>query len=405
MLDKLFTRYEELYPELVEIRRELHRNPEISNEEVETPKKIAAYLTELGLDVRTGVGGRGVVGYLKGGKPGKTIALRADFDALPIQDEKQVEYKSQVAGAMHACGHDLHTATLLGVAKVLSEIKEEIPGTIVFLHQFAEEITPGGAQFMIEDGCLDGVDVVYGAHVMSHEPVGTAQVIEGYASSAQDDFYVEVQGVGGHGASPHMTVDALVTACQLVVNYQQIISRRVSPMRQAALTVGAIHSGSVTNIIPDTASLKGTVRTFDEETRDVIEKAMQQVTTSTCEAAGATVKFNYIRDCPSIFNDATETDRIREVAKWVLGTENVSDAEKMTGSEDFAFYQQVVPGTYFMVGGGNPQLNAVYPHHHPKFDVDEMSIQHIGKIFIGGALNYLSDGEIKKELKKNSVLL
>lgn len=394
MLEELFKRYEELYPELVAIRRDLHMYPEISHEEVETPKKVAEYLTNLGLDVRTGVGGRGVVGVLKGGKPGRTIALRADFDALPIQDEKEVEYKSKVPGVMHACGHDLHTAALLGVAKVLSEIKEAVPGTVVFLHQFAEESTPGGAQFMIEDGCLDGVDAVYGAHVMSHEPVGTVQVVEGYASSAQDDFYVEVQGLGGHGSSPHTTVDALVTACQLVLNYQQIISRRVSPMRQAALTVGAIHSGNATNIIPDSASLKGTVRTYDEETRTMIEKAMEQITKSTCEAAGATANFKYINDCPSMFNDATETNRVREVASWIMGAENVSEGEKMTGSEDFAYYQKVVPGTYFMVGGGNPELNAIYPHHHPKFNVDEQSIQHIGKIFIGSALHFLSEGQI-----------
>lgn len=403
MLEKLFERYEELYPELVAMRRDFHMHPELSHEEVETPKKVAEYLKELGLEVRTEVGGRGVVGRLKGGKPGKTIALRADFDALPIQDEKEVEYKSKVPGVMHACGHDLHTAALLGVAKVLSEIREEVPGTIVFLHQFAEEVTPGGAQFMIEDGCLDGVDVVYGAHVMADEPVGTAQVVEGFASSAQDDFHVEVQGKGGHGASPHTTVDALVTACQLVLNYQQIISRRVSPMHQAALTVGAIHSGNTTNIIPDSAFLKGTVRTYDEETRAMVEKAMEQITKSTCEAAGATAKFEYVKDCPSMFNDAAETARVREAAKWVMGTENVSEGEKMAGSEDFAYYQKVRPGTYFMVGGGNPKINAVYPHHHPRFDVDERAIQHIGKIFIGSALNFVSDGQIKAEPKMLSV--
>ncbi|WP_342598940.1 M20 family metallopeptidase [Psychrobacillus sp. FSL H8-0483] len=391
MLENLFNRLEEIYPELVELRRDFHMYPELSHEEVETPKKVAAYLTSLGLEVKTQVGGRGVLGYLKGGKPGKTVALRADFDALPIQDEKEVEYKSRIPGVMHACGHDIHTAALLGVAKVLSEVREEVPGTIVFLHQFAEETSPGGAEFMIKDGCLDGVDVIYGAHVMSQQPYSTVSVVEGYASSAQDDFYITIHGRGGHGASPHETVDALVTGSQVVLNLQQIVSRRVNPLKAAAVTVGAFTSGSTTNIIPDSASIKGTVRTYDEGVRKLIQESMEKIVKSTCEAADATYELKYVNDCPSIYNDPTETKRVERVAKSIVGDENVIESDPMMGSEDFAYYQKVIPGTFFIIGGRNEELNATYPHHHPKFDVDERSMKEIGKVFIGTVFDYLEN--------------
>ncbi|MFD2044818.1 M20 family metallopeptidase [Ornithinibacillus salinisoli] len=391
MLEKLYNRIQEIYPELVHIRREFHMNPELSHQEVNTPKKVAEYLTNLGIDVQTAVGGRGVVGTLIGGKPGKTVGLRADFDALPIQEEAEVEFKSRIPGVMHACGHDLHTATLLGVAKVLSEVKDEIPGTIKFIHQFAEEATPGGAKPMIEDGCLDGVDIIYGAHVMSTEPLGTVSVKEGYFSSAQDDFNIVIHGKGGHGSEPHLTVDPLVTGSQLIMNLQQLVSRRVNPQHPAVVTVGSFHSGGANNIIPDTAIIKGTVRTYSEEARTIIEKAMEQITKTTCEGTGAGLEYEYIRDCPSIWNDPMETERVAKIATSLFGSEIVKQSEPMNGSEDFAFYQKEIPGVYFIVGGGNPDINATYPHHHPKFNIDERSIIDISNMFITATLDYLSD--------------
>ncbi|UCZ53447.1 amidohydrolase [Bacillus shivajii] len=399
MIHSLFDRLEEIYSELVDFRRDMHMYPEISNEEVETPKKIAEYLRNLGIEVKTGVGGRGVVGTLKGGKPGKTVALRADFDALPIQDEKKVDYRSRVPGVMHACGHDIHTSALLGVAKVLSEVREELSGTVVFIHQHAEEATPGGAKVMIEDGCLDGVDVIYGAHVMSHIPFGQFAVREGYFSSAQDDFKIEVMGKGGHGSMPHMTVDPLVTASQLVVNLQQIVSRNVNPLEAAVVTVGSFHSGEANNVIPDKAMIKGTVRTYNDEVRRNIEIALRRVATSTCEGTGAKANIEFFGDCPSIYNDSKETDRVKEMATLIFDEGKVVEAEPLMGSEDYSLYQQHVPGVYFIVGGENRDINAVYPHHHPKFNVDERSMKDISKVFISSVLNYLSDGKVKPEKK------
>ena len=277
MLEKMFTRLDEIYPELVEFRRDLHMYPELSHKEINTPKKVAEFLESLGIDVRTGVGGRGVVGTLKGDKPGKTVALRADFDALPIQEENDLDYKSRIPGVMHACGHDLHTASLLGVAKVLSENRDKLAGSVVFIHQFAEEVIPGGAKAMIEDGCLDGVDVVYGAHVSSMDPLGVIGFKEGEAMAAGDTFEIEIYGKGGHAATPHLTVDPLITGAQVLLNLQHIVSRQVDPMKPAVVTVATFEGGDSFNVIPDTARIRGTVRTFDEDVRDKIECPLKRL--------------------------------------------------------------------------------------------------------------------------------
>jgi amidohydrolase len=401
MIENLFTRLESIYPQLVEFRRDLHMHPELSFEEVNTPKKVADYLTNLGLEVKTGVGGRGVVATLRGEKLGPTVALRADFDALPIQDEKDVPYKSKVPGVMHACGHDIHTAALLGVAKVLSEVKDQLEGNVVFIHQFAEELTPGGAKPMIEDGCLDGVDVIYGAHVWSTEPYGNVGFNEGYTMAAMDAFDIEVMGKGGHGATPHVTVDSLVVGSQLVLNLQQIVSRRVDPMQPAVVTVGSFHSGQAFNVIPHTSKLKGTVRTFDDGVRDMIEESIGQITKSTCEAAGATFKYDYQRGYPAVWNHPDETRRVEKLTKTIVGDEKVKQMKPIMGGEDFSYYLQKVPGTFFFVGGGNPEIGATYPHHHPMFDVDERSMLITGKIFISSVLHYLSNGTIQPSQKQD----
>ncbi|WP_046178128.1 M20 metallopeptidase family protein [Domibacillus tundrae] len=403
-IEQLFKRLDEVYPELVELRRDLHMYPELSFQEINTPRKIADYLNELGLEVKTEVGGRGVVGILTGGKPGKTVALRADFDALPIQDEKSVEYKSRVPGVMHACGHDIHTAALLGVARVLSEVREMIEGNIVFIHQFAEEKVPGGAKLMIEDGCLEGVDVIYGAHVWSTEPIGTVGIGEGPMMAALDSFEIVVNGKGGHGATPHLTVDSLVVGSQLVLNLQQIVSRRVDPLKPAVVTVGTFTSGEAFNIIPDTAKITGTVRSFDESVRALIEESIEQIVDSTCAGAGASAKFNYTRGYPAVCNNPEETKRVENAAENLFGKNNVKELAPIMAGEDFSYYLQKIPGNFFFVGGGNPEIQAIYPHHHPKFNVDERSILLIGQLFISLVCNYLSQ-EKAKPIREEGIYL
>lgn len=389
-LQALLNRLQDRYPELVQLRRDLHMYPELSYQEVNTPKKIADLMMQLGLEVRTGVGGRGVVATLRGGKPGNTVALRADFDALPIQDEKDVEYKSRIPGVMHACGHDVHTSSLVGVASVLSEVKEELAGNVVFLFQFAEEVAPGGAIAMIEDGCLDGVDVIYGAHVWSGIPYGEIGVTEGYMMAATDDFTIHIEGKGGHGATPHLTVDPIVAGSQLVLQLQQLVSRRVNPLKPAVLTVGSFVSGNAFNVIPNTAKLMGTVRTFDEDVRDLMEDALKEVTHSTCQAAGAKATVEYLRGYPAVWNHPEPTRTIEKLAQSVIGIDQVKRMEPIMGGEDFAYYLQKVPGTFFFVGGGNPELEADYPHHHPKFDVDERAMLVAGKVFLAAVCHHLA---------------
>ncbi|MFC4557811.1 M20 family metallopeptidase [Virgibacillus kekensis] len=382
MIKKLFKELENIQPEAVELRRDLHMNPELSNEEKRTPKIVESYLRELGLEVKTNVGGNGVVGYLRGGKPGKTIALRADFDALPIQDEKDVPYKSKIDGVSHACGHDVHTAALLALAKTLSQVREDLHGTVVFIHQFAEEVAPGGAERMIKDGCLDGVDAVYGAHVWAENQVGEILFNEGYTMAAADTFEIEIRGKGGHGALPHLTIDPVVAASQLVVNIQQITSRNVPPLDSAVVTVGSFHSGEALNVIPDTASVKGTVRTYNENVRKLVEQKLRDSVEAIEKQTGANVDITYQYGHTSLYNHPEETRRLKEISQQYLTDLEILRMEPFMGAEDFAYYLKEVPGTFFFVGGRNEKINAVYPHHHPMFDVDERAMETIGRVFL-----------------------
>ncbi len=393
MQQALFSRLEALYPELVEFRRDLHMHPELSFEEVRTPQLIAEYHRALGLDVRTEVGGRGVVATLKGGKPGKTVALRADFDALPINDEKDVPYKSTVPGVMHACGHDIHTAGLLGVAKVLSEVRDQLRGNVVFIHQFAEELTPGGAKPMIEDGCLDGVDVIYGAHVHSPLETGKVGTVVGPAMATTDSFDLTVQGKGGHGATPHVTVDPIVVASHLILALQSIVSRQTDPLKSAVVTIGAIHGGNACNVIPERVHLKGTVRVFEPEVHKSVRESLERLVDQVCSAFGAEGILDYMFGYPTVVNHAEQTALVEDVVRQVVGEENLVTLAPMMGGEDFAYYLQKVPGTFFFVGGRNEDLKAVYPHHHPRFDVDERSMLVTGRIFIGAVLRELGQAE------------
>ena len=399
MSETLFKNLEGYYDEMVSIRRYLHQNPEVSFKEEKTAHYIKTYYENLGIEVRGHVGGNGVVATIHGSKPGKTIALRADFDALPIQDEKDVPYKSLVPGVMHACGHDGHTATLLVLAKALKELRDELEGTYVMIHQHAEEYAPGGAKSMIEDGCLEGVDAIFGTHLWASEPTGKIQYRVGPIMAAADRFEVSIQGKGGHGAQPHKTKDAIVTASQLVVNLQQIVSRKVNPIDSAVVTVGSFVADNAFNVIADRAKLIGTVRTFNEEVRNNIEEEIGRIVKGTCYTADSAYEYQFHRGYPAVVNHKKETEYLADLAGKINGVKWVEETDPEMGGEDFAYYLQHVKGTFFFTGARPESTVENYPHHHPKFDIDEKAMLIAAKTLGAAALNYHSFQENKDSVE------
>jgi amidohydrolase len=392
MTEKLYAELDAGFAEMVEIRRYLHMNPEPSFHEKNTAQYIREYYEKLGVDVRYEIGGNGLVATIQGAKPGKTVALRADFDALPIQDQKEgVPYKSTVPNVMHACGHDGHTATLLVLGKVLHSLRDELEGTYVLIHQHAEELAPGGAKPMIEAGALDGVDVIFGTHLWSMTPFGRIDYRVGPIMAASDRFELTVQGRGGHGASPHETKDAVVIGSQIVTNLQQLVSRRVDPLESAVLSVGSFVAENPFNIIADQAQLSGTVRTFSENIRTLMEVEMERVIEGTSRATDSTYEFNYTRGYPAVVNHEAETMYLKTIAENVPGVEEVYDAPPQMGGEDFSYYLEKVPGTFFFTGA-MPEGD-VYPHHHPKFDFKEEAMLLAAKTLGAAAINYHSQAE------------
>ncbi|MEK3887519.1 amidohydrolase [Bacillus sp. FSL K6-3431] len=374
MKQLLFELLDKHYEEMTEIRRYLHQNPELSFKEENTAAYIVDFYNQLGIDVRGGVGGNGVVARIKGVKPGKTVALRADFDALPIQEETNLPFKSLVSGVMHACGHDGHTATLLILGKVLHKMRADLEGEYVLIHQHAEELAPGGASSMIEDGCLDGVDVIYGTHLWSGLPYGSIHYRTGSIMAAADRFEIIIKGYGGHGAQPHKTKDAIVIGSQLVMNIQQLVSRKVDPLEPAVVTVGGFVADNAFNVIADSARISGTVRTFSEDVRDLIEKEMERMVKGTCIAADCAFDYKYVRGYPAVVNHEAETNFLAECAKDI--PENIEIKQKVPemAAEDFAYYLQHVKGTFFFTGAKPDDTENPYPHHHPKFDINEKSM-------------------------------
>jgi amidohydrolase len=374
ILKRLFAELEALYPEMISIRRYLHQYPELSFKEEKTPVFIADYHRQLDHEVREGVGGRGVVAVLRGSNTGRTVALRADFDALPITEEADVPYKSRVPGVMHACGHDGHTASLLGLAKAMHRLREELSGTIIFIHQHAEEIVPGGAKAMIEDGCLDGVDYIFGTHLWATEPLGRIQVRPGNIMAASDKFEIEIIGKGGHGGYPHETIDPIVLASEIVVLLQHIVSRRVNPLEPAVLSVGSFHGGESFNVIADTVTLGGTVRAYNDTIRKHIEEEMKRILEGVCRSSGASYRLRYEQGYPALVNHPDEAVRVSEIARTVPGVTEVVSLEPRMAAEDFAFYLQKVKGSYFFTGAQDPAKPNPYPQHHPKFNIDERAL-------------------------------
>ncbi|WP_082234707.1 amidohydrolase [Halobacillus massiliensis] len=386
MWEKVFKAVDQNFDQMVKTRRHLHKYPEVSFKETKTAAFIAETYERLGIPFQNEVGGNGVIATLEGGKPGKKIALRADFDALPIHEENDTEYKSTVDGVMHACGHDGHTAALLGLAEAVVPFKEELPGTMVFLHQHAEEYAPGGAKPIIESGVLDDVDAVFGTHLWVDAPTGVIQTAKKEFMAGADRFHITVKGKGGHGAIPHQTKDAIVIASQLVTSLQQIVSRRLDPLSTAVLTVGTFESGNAFNVIADSAALTGTVRTFDPQIQNTIIEEMDKIIKGTCTGYGADYEFDYYKGYPPVINHKAEAELIlRDASKADPNLRTEEIAPVMAG-EDFAYYLQNKPGTYYFTGAQIP--DHYYPHHHPKFDFDEAALPYAAKTLFQAYRSY-----------------
>lgn len=379
-------------PDMIEWRRHLHRNPELSYQESATAAFVAEKLRSWGLEVRESVGGgHGVIGILQGTADGPTVALRADMDALPIQDEKTAEYASQVPGVMHACGHDAHTAALLTVARTMSSHRDQVGGRVVFLFQPAEETTPGGALPMIEAGVLDGVDVIYGIHLWTPLETGAVSSRPGPFMAAADEFTLTVKGRGGHGGLPHETVDSVYVASQLVVNLQSIVSRSTDPTQPCVVSVGSFHSGTSFNVIAESAALKGTVRTFDSRIRLEVKDRFEEIVRQTCAMYGAEVQIDYRLGYPPVVNHAGEAQRFERAAAGVFGTEQARYSPLIMAGEDFAYYLERIPGCFMFVGAGNKERGIVHPHHHPRFDIDEQAMVNAARLFLAVTEDYMKE--------------
>lgn len=379
--DKIFTSISENISEMTTIRQYLHMHPELSHQEVKTPEYIASYLEELGIEVKRGVGGRGVVGTIRGGKAGKTIAFRADFDALPIQDAKNVPYKSTVPGVMHACGHDGHTASLLSFAKVMNSMKDELQGNIVLIHQFGEELSPGGARAMIDDGCLDGVDFVYGAHLQSKMNFGYIYGRDGHLQASEDAIKITVNGSGTHGAEPHTGVDPILAASHIMVALQSIVSRNANPLKELVVSIGKFHAGDADNVIPEKAVLEGTIRVFDEDLRRLARRRVKEIAESVGGALGCVVQVQVDIGYDSLWNHAEQMDVVRLATTSSFGPESYVDIDPVMPVEDFSYYLQKVPGAFFFVGAKLDDKSLVFPHHHEKFDFHEPAMEMTAKVF------------------------
>ncbi|MCX7781346.1 MAG: amidohydrolase [Negativicutes bacterium] len=374
---------------VIALRRHFRMNPETGGEEFRTQEKILAELKSLGIEARKAAG-TGVIAEIRGARPGKTVAIRADIDALPIQDEIEQPYRSRISGRCHACGHDAHTAMALGVAKSLNTMRENITGNIRLLFQPSEEKFPGGALAMIEDGAMDGVDAVFGAHVWQPFAAGTAGISYGRTMASPDEYTITIQGKGGHGSMPQQTVDPLLVGAQIVLALKTIVGANVDPLEQAVVSLGMFKAGEVFNIIPDTAVLKGTVRTFDHAVRMSIFDRIEQIVRGMCAANGATYTFDKFLGYPPVINDPNIAAIAAAAAGETLGKAAVFEMKPVMGGEDFSYYQQKAPGAFLFIGVGNKEKGLIHPHHHPKFDIDETALVYGCEIMARTALKLLA---------------
>lgn len=366
---------EHLREKLVAWRRDLHRNPELAFQEHRTAGIVAKHLKGLGYEVRTGLGGTGVVGILRGHRPGPVVAFRFDMDALPVTEETGAPYASQHPGRMHACGHDGHVALGMGLAEVLVPWKGEMAGGVVLLFQPAEE-NGKGAEAMIRDGALEDPrpDLFIATHVWNERPVGSVDVSAGPVMAAAEKFTCTVRGQGGHGALPHLTVDPIAASAQVISALQTVISRNVSPLETAVVSIGSIHGGDAFNVIPPSVEMTGTIRTYEPATRERVLRRVREVVEGVAEACGAKAELTIESLTPAVINDAKVAEVVRRAAEDVLGADRVTSGERTMGSEDAAFFMQEVPGCYFFLGAANAEKGLDAPHHNPRFDFDEEAL-------------------------------
>ena len=370
---------------IIKIRRDIHKHPELSFQEFRTAKLVSDSLKKFGLEVDENIGKTGVVGILKGARPGKTIAFRADMDALPIQETSDLSYKSVNDGVMHACGHDAHTAMLLVAAEILSKNIEQISGKIKFIFQPAEEGF-GGAKFMIDDGALEGVEEIYGLHVWNYQESGTIGLKSGPVMAAADKFEIIINGIGGHGAAPQGTVDCVVVSSYLIQSLQTIVSRNTNPIDSTAITIGQINGGYNFNIIADKVILKGTARSYTEENRLMIKKRLQEIINGTESMFNAKIELIYEDGYPPVINDIAATKKLSRIANKIVGNKLISPYLSM-GGEDFSYFAQKVPGCFFFLGtmsNGKDKMST--PHHCSHFDIDEDSMVIGTSVFVELAL-------------------
>ena len=378
MLDRLRALADDAFPVVVRVRRALHRRPELAFQEHETAALIARELRALGLDPTEGVAKTGVVAHVVGERPGPTVALRADIDALPITEATGLDFASETDGVMHACGHDAHTAMLLGAARVLTEMRAELAGTVRLLFQPSEEKLPGGAKVMIEDGALDAMGDaaaparIFGQHVFPELPSGTIGVRSGAFMASADELYLTVRGQGGHAASPHTLVDPVLAQAHILTALQSVISRNRPPGVGSLLSFGRIEADGATNVIPDAVHLVGTFRSMDEDWRFRAHELIERVATKTAEALGATCEVRIEVGYPALHNDPAAAAFARETAVALVGAERVIDLPPWYASEDFAWYTQRLPGAFAVLGVGGPGAAGL---HTPLLDIDEAAMR------------------------------
>jgi len=373
---------EEVAAQAVAWRRHLHAHPELSFQEHETASFVRETLESFGgleIDCLTPTS---VVARLRSGQPGPTLALRADIDALPIQEESGVDFASETQGVMHACGHDGHTAILLAVARSLGARRAELTGEVRFLFQHAEEVPPGGATELVAAGALDGVDAVLGGHLISTLEVGKVAALDGACTASADTFSIRIHGRGGHAAFPHKTVDPIAVSAQAISNLQHVVSRSTSPLDRVVISVTRIAGGTADNVIPETTELGGTVRTYHQEVREHTRELIARVLEGVTAAHGATYEFEYLEGYAPVVNDPRLSAVVREVA----GADRVADFEPLMAGDDFSAYLGVAPGCFFFIGAGDDRA---FPHHHPRFTIDERALPVGIETLAGAAMRLL----------------